>query len=174
MALSLDRCVAPLLAALVACTPALDWREVRIDDAALLALFPCRPQRRMRDVSVAGATVQLEIVACGAEGSTFAVGHFAASDPARVTDQIDELRRATIANVGATEALEVPFPLAGATPNRAAGRLRLSGKMPDGAVVREHAVFFVRGLRIYQVSVIGAAPPPAAVENFIANLKFAP
>lgn len=102
MALSLDRCGAPLLAALVlvACSPALDWREVRVDDAALTAMFPCRPERRARDVPLAGAQVRMEMAACAAEGSTYAASFFSVQDPALVTGMLEALRSAAVANVG--------------------------------------------------------------------------
>jgi hypothetical protein len=48
----------------------------------------------------------------------------------------------------------------------------LSGRLPDGAPVQEHAVFFTRGLRVYSATVIGAKPALPAVETFFGGLKF--
>jgi hypothetical protein len=58
------------------------------------------------------------------------------------------------------------------TPNDQAGRMVISGRLPDGAAVQEHAVFFVRGLRVYSATLIGARPAPQAVEIFFSGLKF--
>ena len=51
------------------------------------------------------------------------------------------------------------------TPNPAAIRLRVEGRLPDGKAVQEQAVFFVRGLRVYQASVIGSMPGTEAVRH---------
>ena len=138
----------------------------------LTAWFPCKPLRRVRDLPVGGVVVRMEIAACTVDRSTYAVGFFAVPDGARVTQMLEALRGAAIANLGAGPPRLAPFELSGATPNRAAGRLRLSGRLPGGAAVHEHAAFFSRGLRVYQASVIGPAPTQDAVEMFVSNLKF--
>jgi len=46
--------------------------------------------------------------------------------------------------------------------------------LPDGTNTQEHAAVFARGLRVYQLSVIGAAPASEAVEAFLSSLKFVP
>lgn len=155
-----------------ACTPVLDWREVRVDDAALTAWFPCKPDRRVRDLHFGGVAVRMEMVACTADASTYAVSFLALQDAAAVTPMLEALRSAAITNIGGDPPRVGPFELSGMTPNRAAGRLGLSGRMPGGAAVREQAAFFARGLRIYQASVIGAAPTAEAVEMFISSLEF--
>src|SRR5262245_60104525 len=38
-----------------ACSPALDWRETRLQGPGLLALFPCRPVAQSRQIELAGA-----------------------------------------------------------------------------------------------------------------------
>jgi hypothetical protein len=50
--------------------------------------------------------------------------------------------------------------LRGAPPNDQAGRIVVEGPLPDGAAVQEHAAFFVRGLRVYAATVIGAKRRP--------------
>ena len=44
-----------LLAALIACSPTLDWREARPEGSGVAALFPCRPDQHERTVRIAGA-----------------------------------------------------------------------------------------------------------------------
>ena len=58
------------------------------------------------------------------------------------------------------------------TPNEQSVRVAVTGRLPDGAVVQEHAAFFVRGLRVYSATVIGAKPAPQAVDVFFNGLKF--
>lgn len=172
MASSMDWRSAPLLAALVACSPALDWREVRVDADALVAQFPCRPDRRIREVPVAGVRVRMEMVACSAEGSTFAASHFAVEEPASVSMAIEGLKAAAVANVGGAAPQSAPFELRGMTPNPAAARLSVTGRLPGGEAVRLNSVFFARGLRIYQLSVLGPASSTVAVDTFFAGMGF--
>ena len=166
------RCVAPVLAALAACSPALDWREVRVDEAALRAQFPCRPERRVREVSIQGTPLRMEMVTCTADGTTYAASHFAVSDPGAVTAAMDAVKAASVANLGDPAPKASAFRLAGMTPNPSAARLDLTGRRPDGEAVDLHAAFFSRGLRIYQLSVLGKAPPPQAIDTFFAGLSF--
>ena len=172
MAPSIDRRGAPLLAVLVACSPALDWREVRVDGDALVAQFPCRPDRRIREVPLAGARVRMEMVACSTGGMTFAASHFAVDEPANVATAMAALKAATVANVGGASPQSVPFELRGMTPNPAAARLSVAGRLPGGEAVRLSSVFLSRGLRIYQLSVVGPASSSSAADTFFAGMGF--
>lgn len=65
-----------VLAALAACSPALDWRTVRHDAAAVEAVLPCKPERATREVPLLGPgqpPVALHMLSCRAAGHTFAV-----------------------------------------------------------------------------------------------------
>jgi hypothetical protein len=95
-------------------------------------------------------------------------------DPALAATAQEQLRRAAVANVQGAALQSVPWHLAGTTPNTQTTRISTRGRLPDGAVVTEHAVFFTQGLKVYQASVIGAAPNPEALETFFAGLKFVP
>ncbi len=166
------RCAMPLLAALAACSPPFDWREVRVDEATLRAQFPCRPERRVREVPIEGTPLRMEMVTCSTEGITFAASHFAVRDPAGVSAAIDAVKAALVANLGGAAPKTSAFQLAGMTPNPSTARLDVTGRRPDGEAVDLHTAFFTRGLRIYQLSVLGKAPPPQVVDTFFAGLVF--
>lgn len=172
MTATTTRCAALLLAALAACSPTLDWREVRVDEAALRAQFPCRPERRVREVPIQGIPTRMEMVTCTADGITFATSHFAVTDPTTVSSAMDAVKAASVANIGGLVPKTSPYRLAGMTPNASSARLDVTGRRPDGEPVELHAVFLSRGLRIYQMSVLGKAPPPQAIDTFFAGLAF--
>lgn len=167
---------AVLLAALAAlgagCAPALDWREFVPEGGELNVSFPCRPDRHARPVALGDVTVAMTMLACSAGDATYAVSYFDVGDPARVSGALAAWRAASAANVKASAPAPAPLAIRGATPNAEAGRIALDGRLPDGAAVREHAAFFVRGLRVYAATVIGAQPPAAAVETFFGALRF--
>jgi len=74
-------------------------------------------------------------------------------------------------NVGAAAPPAASFAVPGMTPNAQAVRIAFDGRLPDGRATRERTVFFVKGMRVYQASVIGAKPSDEAVETFFSGLK---
>jgi hypothetical protein len=168
------RCSAACLAltSLAACSPALDWREFVPEGGELHIALPCRPDRHARMVTISDAKVEMTMLACSAGDATYAVSYFDVTDPARVSPALAEWRAVSVANVKGTTPTKAPLQLRGATPNDQAGRIVVEGRLPDGAAVQEHAVFFVRGLRVYAATVIGANPSPQAIEVFFGGLKF--
>jgi hypothetical protein len=154
------------------CTPALDWREFIAEGSGLVTTFPCRPDRHARDVVVAGATARMEMLACEAGKSTFALGFLDVADPTRVAVAMVELRSALLANVQGGQPGLVPAVVGGMTLNSQALRLEVVGRLPDGVTVDVHAQFFVKGLRVYQATVIGHHPSSQTVETFFGGLKF--
>jgi len=59
----------------------------------------------------------------------------------------------------------------GMTPNPRAARLSVAGRLANGAPAVEEAAFFVRGLRVYQASMVGTKLAPEATDTFFAGLR---
>jgi hypothetical protein len=154
-----------------ACSPALDWREFVPEGTDIAVSFPCRPDRHARAVIVAAVKVQMEMLACSAADTTFALAFIDVADPARLGATLADLRATAAGNLQASPQ-NAPLQIKGMTPNEQAARVTFAGRLLDGSAVQEHAAFFTRGLRVYQATVIGAKPPPQAVDTFIAGLKF--
>ena len=165
-------CSLALLAGLMtACTPVLDWREVRPDGAGLVVLLPCKPSSYARSVLLAGQAVQLSLHACSADGLTWALAFAELGDPARTTAALGELKASAMANLGATTSTARPFDMPGATPKEASARLEFGGQLPDGKRVREQMAVFSMGTRVFQATVVGTSLPPEAVESFFGGLR---
>lgn len=163
--------VGALLLSMGACSPALNWRELRPEGAGLTATFPCRPDRHERAVQVAGASVRMQMLVCGASGATYAVTFFDVAEPAAVTPALAALRGVAVANIGAERPAFTPAPVAGMTPNEQAAHLSARGRLPDGAAIEEQAVFFAKGLRVYQASIVGPGIPVDGAEPFFSGLR---
>lgn len=157
-------------ALLLACTPALDWRQVRPEGTALEALFPCKPARQTRRVALAGTWVEMSLWSCAAGGSTYAVGAADVGDPARVGAALAELKQALQAHVQGAAGLRKPAAVAGMTPNERADQLILQGRLPDGRPVRLEAAFFAHATWVYQASIVDDRPDPEAAEAFFSGL----
>ena len=161
-------------AALPACTPTLDWRDVRPQGGSVQALFPCKPSNDVRSIALAGAPVRLSLQACQADGASYALSVADVQDPARVAATLEALRVAAGANLSATPAVAASAAVPGMTPNPQAQRLAITGRLPDGTPVREELLLFVHGTVVYQAAVLGAHPDRAAVDTFFEGLRFAP
>ena len=155
----------------LACSPTLDWRELRPEDSGIAALFPCKPDRHARKVVVAGHALRMEMLVCSAGGSTYALAFADLPDPAAVAPVLAELRALAITNIAAAPASAASLQVPGMTPNPQAARIALTGRLPDGAAVQEQAAFFARGMRVYQASVVGARLAGDAADTFLAALK---
>lgn len=160
--------------ALSACSPVEDWRTVRPPASDLQLLFPCRPASQTRSVVLAGAPVELTLLACAAGGSAYALKHGDVGDPAKVAPVLRVLAAASALNIGAEAVAGEPYAVAGMTPSPEARRRQLQGQLPDGRPVREEHLTFAKGTRVYQVSVVGTAPSAAAVQTFFTSATLRP
>lgn len=165
------------LALVMACSPALDWRELRPAGAGVAALLPCKPASHARRLDLAGAKVTMTLHACTADGVTWALAHADVGDPARVAAALAGLRDAALANLGPARVQTDVAPamlVSGATPNRQAGRVVIDGRLPDGSVVQEHQLLFVRGTTVFQATAIGPRLDAPALEAFFGGLRVLP
>lgn len=165
----LAACLIPV--ALGACSPALDWRQVRPEGWGLQATMPCRPDQQQRQVALAGAPVALSLVVCSTEGHSFALASADVGDPARVAPALQALLQAAQANVQGQVLAEQPAAVPGMTPHAGAVRRQLAGRMPDGRVVREQVQVFAHGLRVFQATVVGPEAGPSQAGPFFEAIE---
>ncbi|MBL8289327.1 MAG: hypothetical protein JNL85_15210 [Rubrivivax sp.] len=163
--------LALLLAALGACSPALDWREVRPPGTALVALMPCRPNASVRPVSLAGQSVRLSMHACKAQDLTWALATADVGDPARVAAALAALRESMLANLEADVVGVEPATVRGASPGAQPARVRVAGRKPDGSTANGQFVLFAHGTQVFEAVVLGAAVPDAAAGTFFDSLQ---
>ena len=155
----------------VACSPTFDWRETQPPDAAVVALFPCKPDRFSRVVGLAGAPVKMLLVSCTAGGLTFALSHAELPAADRVGPALQALRDALAANTGAPLRVLSPMRVPGMTPQPLAERVLAEGRRPDGAALRVQAGFFCFGTRVYQASVVGSVADADTIDTFFSGLR---
>lgn len=153
---------------LAACTPALDWREVRADGAELL--MPCRPRAQTRDVALAGRPVAMTLRACDAAGRTWAIATADVGDPSRVDAALAALRQSAAANVGAASGAIRPLSVRGASPQAPGARVVFDGRRDDRQPIRSDVAVFAAGSRVYQATVLGAAGDDGA-DTFFGSIR---
>lgn len=163
-----------LSALLVACGPALDWRQFQPEGWPLVVAMPCKPADQQRRIPLAGTTVALRMLSCSADDHIFAVASADIGDPARVAPALQALAAAAQANVRATVVDEQAAAVPGMTPQSAARRWRLRGQLPDARPVAEQMLVFAHGTRVYQASVIGPTADDTRVAPFFDALRVLP
>jgi len=159
---------------LCACSPALDWREMRPEGWSLRASLPCRPAQHARTLALAGQAVEMGMVVCSAQGHTFAVSSAALADPAAVGPALQALGEASRSNLAGQVLDTQPAQVPGMTPQAQARRWRLSGRLPDGQPVQAVILVFAHGLRVFQATVVGPTSGDAQWRPFVDGLQLAP
>ena len=156
---------------LAACTPSLNWREAAAPGAGATLLFPCRPDRVARKVRLAEVDVDMVLMSCSAGGATYALSHAEFSDPAQASLALRQLQVFATDNLGGSMLSRVPYSVPGMTPSALAQRVQIAGRRADGSPVHEQAVFFVKGLRVFQASIVGDTVDGQAADIFFSGLK---
>lgn len=149
-----------------ACSPRLDWREVQPEDASALLRFPCKPDLHHR----AAATQQpaMGLAVCKAGGQSFSLSWADIPDPAQVGPAMAAMRSGLLGRMSSGQApVSVPQPVqvSGMTPQAEAVQLHV-------AVQGQHArvAVFARGLRVYQLLMVGDADDAAAFDIFLESV----
>ena len=105
----LARALVALMAIVAAaCSPVLDWRDVRA--STLSAQMPCRPSVQARAVELEGRVREMTMMSCSAGSSTWAVAWIGDVAPAEVPALTYRLRRQALATKGPELPVMYPLP----------------------------------------------------------------
>ena len=162
-------CGAGLAASLLACSPALNWREIQPPESGAVVMFPCKPDRFVRSVTLAEQKVQMHLASCSADGVTYALSHAELSDPTRIAAALQALRALAASNIGGQAAVMSPLNVPGMTPHPLAERLAI--RSTGGRVLYAQVGVFTRGLRVYQATVIGEKLDVEGADTFFTGLR---
>lgn len=159
------------LLCLGACSPSLDWREVRPAGAAVVAMLPCKPNVAARTLPLAGAPVRLTMLACKADRLSWALAAADLGDPARVGPALNAMREGIRANLDGQVVELQPAAVRGATPHEAQARVHVRGHRQDGTPMAARVVVFSHGTQVFQAVVMGEAVPDGPASTFFDSLR---
>jgi hypothetical protein len=159
---------------LAACSPALDWREVRPAGSGAQLLMPCKPNLVVRGVQLAGHTMQLAMSSCDADGQTWALAFADVRDPAAVNSVLAALQSSGASNLAVAQTQVLPLGVPGATPYASSRRVRWSGHLPDGRAVQAQQAVFARGTVVFQAMVLGPTVHADGSQNFFTSIRLVP
>ncbi|WP_426147110.1 hypothetical protein [Polaromonas sp. DSR2-3-2] len=162
------------LLALAACSPALNWREVRPEGTRLNLLLPCKPDKAQKLVPLGGRPTSLAMLGCDADGATFAVATADVGDAAQAASVLALWQELALANMKAAPASRqmLPLTLPGTAPGTPVTRLQAQGQRADGSAVSTQAAYFAHGSQLFQVVMYAPRIAPEAAETFFSSLKF--
>lgn len=106
---------------------------------------------------------------CDAGGWRFSLAWADLSDPGLIGPALIEMPRSLTAKLGARAGAPEPLLLAGMTPMPEAQTQLLVGAKQQARVA-----VFSRGLRVYQMVMVGAQDDPIAWDSFLSGLKLKP
>jgi hypothetical protein len=157
-----------------ACSPVLDWRQVRPEGWSLTVSMPCRPDTHARKLALAGVPVELSLLSCRADDHTFAIASAEMVDPTQVGPALQALSAAAQANLQGTVERELPASVMGMTPHPAARQRLIRGQLPDGQAVREQVLVFSHGMRVFQATLVGPQADDGRAKLFFEAIEVVP
>ncbi|MBT2326415.1 hypothetical protein J7E62_29300 [Variovorax paradoxus] len=158
-------------AAIGACSPVFNWREVSIADEGLVALLPCKADRATRALPLGAESVTIDMTGCEAGGATFAVAHASAADAAQAESWMRAWRAATRAQLAGAAVAETPSALPRAAASPAPVRLDTQGDAGAPAHVLWFAQQRAGKMALYQATVLGKPASPEALASFFEGLR---
>jgi hypothetical protein len=165
--------LALMAAVLPACSPALNWREVRPEGTRLALLLPCKPDKAQKTVPLGGPATPLSMLGCDAGGATFAIAVADLDDAAKVAPVLAQWQSLTLSNMKANAAPQVSsLKLPGAAAAPSATLVKAEGMGPNGKPVSGWAAYFAQGSQIFQVVMYSPRISPEAAETYFSSLKF--
>ena len=157
--------------ALTACSPALNWREVRLEPSALVAMLPCKPDQRTRSVTLAGQNLSMHMMGCEADSATFAVSYADLPDATQAAAVQAQWQTAMLGNMRATQNLQSPLNIKGVVGATGAVQLQAQGTQPDGRAVVAQGVWFIRGAQVFHAVMYAAKRNPEAADAFFTGFR---
>lgn len=184
--------VLTLVAALAACSPALNWREVALDD--LVVLLPCKPDQATRTVQLGAVNgeplnTSMKMSGCEAGGALYAVSHVHVADVTQAAPTQAAWRLTTLASLQASaiqvslrqsaktfpgqsrSAVSPPGAPSNDAPVGAYMLETLNGKRPDRKPVQAQLVWMTKGQDIYHVAVYGPKLDKEMTELLFSELR---
>ena len=157
---------------LSACTPALNWRDVRFDNARWTGWLPCKPDSAKRSVNLGEQVAQLHLMGCEADGMDFTLAQLQLPANLSAEQAQQAWQQASLSSLQASA--DVPaqdWKLAGASPVMKPQRMVAQGGQGRSA----RWAWFAYDGQLYQLAVYApasrAAQAQQAMDSLISGLR---
>lgn len=153
------------------CSPTFNWRDVHPEQTPLTALFPCKPDKTVRTLSLGSREVSMTMLGCNAGDATFALAFADVKNAAEAAVALGQWRSATLANLRVQSSSELPFLIPGASVSPPSVQVQARGARADGSPVVAQAAWFAAGSVVFQAVVYADKLSPAAVDTYFSGLR---
>jgi hypothetical protein len=160
-----------LVVLLLACSPTLNWREVRLAGGELKALLPCKPDQATRRQSIAGRELELRMLGCEAGGALYALSVVELGDAADALAVQVQWQANLLGTLQANTSASSPWGLKGAGSSLEPVQLNAQGMRPDGRPLAARAVWFAQGTRLYHAVLYANHISTEMSEPFFSGLE---
>ncbi|WP_371747400.1 hypothetical protein [Caballeronia sp. Sq4a] len=161
--------------ALLACTPAYDWRTVMNNDDGYEVTLPAKPRADERKIEIAGQPMTMRMQTAEANDVVFAVGTVVlpSADPALQRAALDYLEQGLARNVNAHPAARATQIELAAGGRVLGSEMQVEGQSGEKRESRTiHARFVARGMHVYQLAIVSdKAPPAEQADQFFTSFK---
>jgi hypothetical protein len=165
-----------------ACTPTFNWREVRLESAdgsALKAALPCKPDTATRKQQLNGIQVDLSMMGCVANETTFTLARIPLTNPLDAPKVLAAWQAAALTNVGVNagdkQVSDQPVPLTAANVSGAGVWPPAVRATLTGAATQANMLWFAKqtatGVTLYQAASYGKQPSNEAIATFFESLQ---
>jgi len=160
---------------LVACSPALNWRQLNLDSGGIQVLMPCKPDNAKREVTLHAdkkeLAVTLELQGCEASAMQFTFGQMPVPPGLQASAVMEAWRLASLAPLQHEGEKDQPadWELLGARADPPPTRMRVMSTKHQAQFV-----WFAHGQNIYQAAVYGNHLDkglPEAAETYFSGIK---
>lgn len=135
---------------LLACTPALNWRETTL--GRMTSLLPCKPDTATRQIELGRERVAMAMAGCEAGGAIYAISYVQAK-AGHSLELLGNWQTATLANMQATQADVRVQDLRVKGDVFSVHKLEVPGKRPDGQPVRAQLAWIVSRDDVFHLAV---------------------
>ncbi|MDR5755812.1 hypothetical protein QCE88_02460 [Caballeronia sp. LZ035] len=168
-------CASVACGALLACTPAYDWRTIMNNDDGYEVTLPAKPRSEERKIEIAGQAMTMRMQTAEANDAVFAIGTVVlpSADPALQRAALDFLQAGLARNVNArpaTRDAQIDLAMGGHVPGSEIQVQGESGAKREARTI--YARFVARGAHVYQIAIVGDEMPPAEQsDQFFSSFK---
>ncbi len=156
---------------LASCSPAYNWREVRLPGGELKALLPCKPDQGSRQQSLAGQAYTIDMQGCETGGALFAIAVAELGQESQALAVQQQWQAQLLRTMQAGPPASAGFALRGASTQFEPLRLSARGQRPDGRPVEVQGVWFARGARLYHAVIYAERIGSEMSEPFFGGLE---